>query len=106
MPRTVDHIVEIHQLARERVAAGKPVWAHKIDVSLYFHNDELSLEQKRDAIVTHIKASRWFKTADEDSELHSFVDELSDVDDVDWFNGMWDALYDLADYDRVWIKIR
>jgi hypothetical protein len=32
MPRTIETIIEAHRAARERMAAGKPVWEYQINV--------------------------------------------------------------------------
>ncbi|NKY60426.1 hypothetical protein [Nocardia flavorosea] len=105
MPRTVDHIVATHQLAAERRKAGKPIWDETIDVSRVWNDDDLSFEEKRDAIVAQFKRSRWFRDDDEFGRVREIVDEeIAYAEDVDEFDGWWDELYDLADYDRIWIK--
>ncbi len=108
MPRTVDHIVETHRVAQARRDVGQPIWAHRIDVSHVFHNEDMTFEQRRDAIVRILRASPWLR---EDTgnlmhlwTLQELVDELAETRDGDEFDGPWDALYDEADYDRVWIR--
>ncbi len=103
MPDTADHRADMHRLATERREAGKPIWAHKINLADVFHNDDLTFEQKRDAIVRRIRASRWFKDYDEHDDLPQFVEELADAEDKHAFNSPWDCIYDIADADRVWI---
>jgi len=103
MPNTVEHKVEMHRLARERIAAGKPSWAHKINLRDVFHNDDLTFEQKRDAIVARIRATTWFKQYDEFDDLPQFVEELADAEDKYAFNDVLGEIYDIADADRVWI---
>lgn len=102
MPATPDHKVAVRRLARERLDAGKPVWAQKIDLSHVFHAD-LPFTEWRDSVVQALRASKWVKDADEYSDLAEAVEELSDTADLAEFNLVWDAIYDLADYDRVWI---
>src|ERR1700748_2911454 len=102
MPDTVEHRVEMHQLASERRAAGTPVWDRRIDVSSVFRNEELAYEERRDAIVKIIRDSPWFKQYDEGDELPQLVEELAEAAE-DEFRFPWDAIYDIADYDRVWI---
>lgn len=109
MPRSVEHIVAIHQLAAERRQQGRPVWAETLDVSDVFHDDELSFEERRDAIVAVLKASRWYRKADQhafDGVVDIVNDHLAYAENADEFDAWWDELYDLADYDRVWIKTR
>ena len=103
MPRTVDHIVETHQLAAARVAAGLPVWAERINLRDVFHNDNMTFVERRDAIVAAIRVTRWYRNVDEDDWLREIVENLACADDADEFDGWWDELYDQADIDRVWI---
>jgi hypothetical protein len=108
MPRTAEHIVACHQHARARVAAGQPVWEHTINLAGVFHNEDLTFEERRDRIVDVIRASTWYKNRVEGTNvfdvLYELVDELADTTTGDEFNVVWDAVYDEADYDRVWIK--
>lgn len=108
MPRTADHIVHTHQIARQRVADGLPVWAHRVDVSDVFHNERMTFEQRRDTIANRLKNTRWYQDADqaEFNGVYDTVNELGNAEDVEEFDGWWDELYDLADIDRVWIKTR
>lgn len=108
MPRTADHLVHTHKIARQRVAEGKPVWGRRIDLSHVFHNDRLTFEERRDAIAKRLKASPWYVNADvaEFDGVHDVVNEIGNAEDQEEFDGWWDELYDLADTDRVWIKTR
>ena len=63
----------------ERRAAGKPIWAHKVNLADVFRNDGLTFTEKRDAIVCRIRASAWFKSYDECDDLPQFVEELADT---------------------------
>jgi hypothetical protein len=105
MPRTVDHIVDMHQLAQGRRKAGLPIWAETIDIS-DFWNDDIPEMVKRDRIVERIKASRWYRDRDSAGfdERGEAVENLAEADDEDEFNGWFDQLYDYWDYDRVWVK--
>ena len=81
----------------------KVQWDHKLDVSDIFHNDDLTLEEKRDHIVARIKAAPFFDP--DDLELDELVDELGQVDDTGYFDQVWNAFYDWCDIDkRVWIE--
>lgn len=104
MTRTLDHLVDVHRLARERVAAGLLVWDRKLDVSDVFHNDALTFEQRRDSIVRKIRNSGWLDGRDMFDDLVLAVEGLENADDVDEFDGWWDEVYDHADYDRAWIS--
>ena len=102
--RIVDHIVETHQIAAARRQAGKPIWAHRVDVSNVFRAEDLTFVERRDAIVSRLRVTAWVKAADEFDELTQLVDELAYAEDPERFDVVWDDIYDLADYDRVWIK--
>ncbi len=101
MPRDIEHIVETHRAARERVAAGLPVWDRRINLADIWRNDALSFEAKRDAIVRRIRRSGWI--TEDNWSLDNLVEELGDAADTDEFDAVWDVLYDHADADRVWI---
>lgn len=101
MVRSVDHLVETHRLARERRAAGKPVWKYTLYLSDVFHNDEMTFEQIRDAIVDRIRRSQWFS---ENKDLEELVNGLCGAEDGDEFDDWFGQIYDIADFDRVWVE--
>ena len=103
MPSTPDHKVAMHQLATTRRAVGKPIWDRKIQLGDVFHNEGMTFEQRRDAIATRLRGSKWYEGSDEYAEIRTLVDDLTDALDADQFDAVWDAIYDEADYDRVWI---
>ncbi len=92
----------MHRVAQERRAAGKPVWDRKISLAGVFHDPDLAFEQRRDAIVEIIRNSPWFKQYEEGDDLPQLVEELAGIEE-DEFRYPWDAIYDIADADRVWI---
>lgn len=106
MPDTADHRADMFRLSRERIAAGKPSWEHKLSVADVFHNDAMTFPEIRDAVVRRLRASAWFKSKDEFDDLPMLVEELSDAKNTDDFDSAWDAIYDEADADRVWITTR
>lgn len=106
MPNTVEHKVEMFQLARERQNAGLPVWDGTLRLGDVFRNEAMTFEERRDAIVARIRATEWFKRYDEFDDLPQAVEELSEVTSTGDFDGVWDAIYDIADADRVWIETR
>ena len=84
-----------------------PQWKMTIDLSAVFHNDTMTFEERRDRIVEILRGSRWVKNTDGAlNDLPAVVDELAETVDVDEFDSVWDAIYDRADDDRVWIKTR
>lgn len=118
MPRTVDHIVDMHNLAVSRRRQGKPVWAFTVEgvkPALEAFEDHGDFIRARDEVVAAIKASEWYRRADEFGDLWDVVDELSDAGhpEIDWgpgydeeqhLNDCLDRIYDLADWDRAWIS--
>lgn len=100
MPRTVEHIVETHLLAQARRQAGRPIWDRSIRLGDVFHNDALTFEQSRDEIVARVRATQWCEDSD---VVRDLLDELADCADTVEFDAVWDAVYDEADIDRVWI---
>ncbi len=76
-------------------------WLLTINVADVFRNEDMTFEQRRDAIVQRIHASGWI--AEDDYTLGDLVDELGDAADTDDFDAVWDEIYNQADADRVWI---
>jgi hypothetical protein len=93
-------------LGQERLRAGKPMWERKISVADVFHNDAMTFPEIRDAVVRKLRDSAWFKSKDEYDDLPQLVEELAEVEDTSDFDNVWDAIYDEADADRVWITTR
>jgi hypothetical protein len=79
------------------------VWQHKLQLGDVFHNDALTIAQKRDEIVHRIKVSNFYDE-DHDGELVDIIDELSGIETVDEFDWVWDRFYDWADFNRVWVE--
>jgi|SRR5690606_7390478 len=121
MPRTIEHIVEAHQLASKRRAEGLPVW----DMTITFQhllnevsNDKLaanSANKIAEVIRSTVPAEwldgchdNWDETLDEivigmeALKPGSYADDpgFSPLEDL---NNMLDQLYDWADLKRVWI---
>jgi hypothetical protein len=104
MSNSAEHKADMDQLARDRRRDGKPVWEHEVNLAdVFFHSDEVTFEQSRDGIVARIRASTWFKAKDEYDDLVFLVEELADSESEDAFDYVWDQIYYVADYDRVWI---
>lgn len=103
MSTSVEHKLAMHDLARSRIAAGQPVWVSTIRIGDVWKNETLTFTERRDAIVARIKATLWYRNADEFSQLHEIVENLAEAADGDEWDGWWDDFYDEADYARVWI---
>jgi hypothetical protein len=96
--------VDTHRIARDRVAAGKPVWAHTVRIA---RDPESPFEVNRDNTVRTLRRSSWLRAAesvDPFSRLSDLVDELADAERVEEFDMMLDEVYDIADIDRCFIQ--
>jgi hypothetical protein len=100
MPRTLDGIVAAHTVASERRKSGRPVWDGKIVAN---RDESRDFEWNRDEFVKALEVSAWFKRQSEGDELRELWDEIKDAEDVDHFDFCLDAIYDLADEERIWI---
>lgn len=105
MPRTVDHIVATHEIARARVRRGQPAWVGSIDIR------DAAAQHRLDqdgfaylaAVAAAVKSSRWHRDADEDAEIRELVEEIEHTtaaDGPDTVTVLFTALYDLADVER------
>lgn len=82
-------------------------WKYTINLKGVFHNDALTFEQSRDAVVKRLQNSMWFKSKDAlDDELRLLVEELSETADTAEFDEVWDAIYNVADADKAWLETR
>lgn len=81
-------------------------WAERIELKDIFHNEDLTFEQRRDAIVKRLQESSWYKmSCDDHPDMQELIDnDLAMAEDTDEFDVAWDILYDYADTDRVWIN--
>ena len=101
MPDTAEHRVLVHNLATQRLAAGRPIWDETItlgDLWLSFEDADTPFrgpvfEHHRDAVIARFRASAWHARSE---ALREIVDEWAEVDDLDYFNAVLDAVYDLA----------
>jgi len=81
-------------------------WKCKLRIADLWNNDDLPFTEKRDRIVARIKRLPMYDPEGGDQEeLWWIVDELGDVEDADEFDTVWDAFYDWADAERVWVEI-
>lgn len=77
------------------------VWRRRLNLGHVFHNDDLTFEQRRDRIVSVLERSGW---AIDNPDVGALLDELGETEDADHFDEVWNAIYDEADRDRVWIE--
>jgi hypothetical protein len=94
-----DQRVAAHQAATARRAAGLPIWEGRFEPKI---DRNLPFEQIREQFATALHNSKWFKECgEEDGSLWWIWDEIKDADDMDHWALCLDALYDLADQDRI-----
>lgn len=67
------------------------------------NDDDLGFEETRDRVVSALRASAWFRSADEYHDLPDLVEDLAETVEVEEFDAVLGAIYDGADYDRAWI---
>lgn len=75
----------------------KTQWDHIIKIGDVIYDDDLTFEQKRDAVVKRILKSSAVRDGTRGEELRALAGELgeaADADDYDWIIG---DIYDLAD---------
>jgi hypothetical protein len=119
MEKDLDVLMAAHRIARDRRAAGLPVWAHRADIRQFLDSEDESDENAikvGKSIATELRSrlpAAWF-----DAKLDDFKDEL---DDIVWrfendikrddehsactiLNWVLRDLYDWADLEgRVWL---
>ena len=118
--RDIDQIVATHQLARDRVRAGRPVWDRKIDVKAIIHrdqdNDDPTYAARVAGEIAALLRARvpagWLDVASDgyDSGLDEIVDLMESLagavaggDTRETLNHVLADLYDWADASRVWL---
>ena len=84
-------------------------WEYTLDVSDVFYHGPSDREPLFEGMRGVAKKVEQYQSASwpVDHEFELIADELVDAasaEDIEWFNLVWDALYDWADEHRVWIK--
>lgn len=82
-----------------------PTWKYTINIADVWKNPGLTLDQRRDAIVRRLRASKWLRDRGVCSGLHDAVDELAGVGSAAEFDEVWSYIYGQANADRAWIAI-
>lgn len=85
-------------------------WNNKLEISDVFHDDSKTLDEKVTAIIERIRKAKWFdKVNAENRDFEEILDEMKDAgtdNDVEWFDSVWDAAYDIFDSERIWVVTR
>jgi hypothetical protein len=83
------------------------VWLHEINVSAFFEahleDEDFDFVASRDGIVATFRAAMKTNAA-LDEMFAELIDELADSSDTDDFDVVWQEVYNVADFERVWIK--
>lgn len=83
-----------------------PHWEISIPLDDFWHDDALTIIEKRDRFVERVKASRWREITPYPDYFDQLLDEFADAETVGQFNDALSELYDQADTDRVWLQAR
>ncbi|HBO7965298.1 TPA: hypothetical protein L5C46_003765 [Pseudomonas aeruginosa] len=126
MPRTVESIVENHQIAAARRAAGKPVWDRTIDIKKILCEDQSNTSNEHSAqvanrigaLIRNNVPAAWldWESSYLDEDLAHVVEGMetlrpdsyeaeTDFTPLEDLNNMLEQLYDWADGKRVWLGL-
>jgi hypothetical protein len=105
MPDTPDHRADMHRLVQERRGQGLPPWEKtKVRLKDFWNEEDMPFKEKRDRFVQRVKASGWLEKSEQAEELECLLGEIGDTETVDDFDWVLGLIYDIADYDRIWIE--
>lgn len=79
-------------------------WAYRVELADVFNNEDLTYEQRRDAIVRRMRKGSWMRL-DAADDLTCLLDELEEAEDEVAFDSVWSWVYDWADAHRLWIDV-
>ena len=77
-------------------------WKYTINLSEFYHDDNLTINEKGKRIV---EISKYFRII-KDAELENILFLFNDVESIEDFDEIMNYFYDWADINRVWIKTR
>jgi ASC-1-like (ASCH) protein len=75
-------------------------WSYTFRIDDLFHNDEISFEERRKAIVARMRKQPWFEAFETEEGI---ADDLETETDVDEWDYLWNQFYDWCDENRVWV---
>lgn len=84
-----------------------PTWTLTIrlgDLVSQWKSGELDITELAEKVAERIKATRWRSFTADTDEFDTALDELTKVGTRYEYERVFDAVYDLADLDRVWIE--
>jgi hypothetical protein len=77
------------------------IWVDQINLADVFHSRALTFKQRRNIVVERIKASDWYRW--NGADFRRTIAKLAKTRTPEAFDVVWNAVYDYADVDRVWI---
>ena len=77
-------------------------WQHKIRLADVFHDEDRTFLERRDAIVLRCK-TQLRRIYSESEDLQYLLEELSETEDEDQFDEIWNDFYDWCDDNQVWV---
>ena len=127
MPRTAEHIVSCHMHATALRRAGKPIWAHKINLQAVLDEGKGQITPEQVAAIGNELArelrrlpGKFFDQSNDecDFDFLNAVDELEQMtaesliadckssgdDPADVLDGWLEEIYDWCDRNRVWTR--
>ncbi|UDL16655.1 hypothetical protein SEA_ATUIN_262 [Arthrobacter phage Atuin] len=79
-------------------------WNHDLNISDFFHDDDLTITEKAEKISERLKSRPWFDGLTYKEDLEGLLEELTDMEDADDFDMIWDQMYDIFDAERIWVR--
>lgn len=83
-------------------------WDYTLHLKDIFHNEDMTFEQRRDAIVRRIRLGKFFPDPIQSPYEYDDFDEivclLQEASTEHIFNYEWDSFYDWCDDNRVWVE--
>lgn len=84
------------------------MWEYRLDVGdVFYHgDDDYLLNKGMHDVAERVERyqNAYFPVDDEFEDIADELVDAASAEDIEWFNAVWDALYDWADAHRVWIK--
>jgi hypothetical protein len=84
---------------QNQTSSTRQGWRYTIDLTSEFNSD-LRFSKKRDAIVARFKANPYMNNL----EILGLLDKLAAAPSESKFDTIWNKIYNLADYYRIFIK--
>lgn len=78
-------------------------WFDEVDLRGTWKRGGVEWKETRDEVVKIMRGSNWMGWTT--SDLADELDAMLCAQTVDEFNMAWDAMYNIADAERVWIRI-